>query len=93
MEAKDAGCENKCSCYEGLPAGSYGNRLVAVTVLSSVPVTGSHYGQLVPVTKYIPFVSQDATVKKKHLRVLDHIKQLSLPYLATSDNMTSTDDR
>ena len=54
MEAKDAGCENKCCCYEGLPAGSYGNRLVAVTVLSSVPVTGSHYGQLVPVTKYTP---------------------------------------
>ena len=33
------------SCYEGLPAGCYGNRPVAITVLGSVPVTGSRYGQ------------------------------------------------
>ena len=36
------------SCYEGLPAGCYGNRPVAITVLGSVPVTGSRYGQPFP---------------------------------------------
>ena len=30
---------------EGLPAGCYGNRPVAVTVLGSVPVMGSRYPQ------------------------------------------------